>query len=96
VKTELVSPPRNLRCSNSPGADSLRSHSRASSRRTSRSPDYKSAASLRKRSRSHSPESIRSLSSRSILLVPPRSSYMSSYKEKRAATERELLLEKWR
>jgi hypothetical protein len=97
VKTELESPPGNLRCSNSPGADSVRSHSRASLRRTSQSPDYKSAASSRKRSRSHSPESIKSLSSRSALLVPSRSSYMRSlYKEKRAATERELLLAKWR
>lgn len=96
VKTELESSPRNPRYSNSPGADSLRSHSRASFRRTSHSPDYKSAASSRKRSRSHSPESIKSLSSRSALHVPHRSLYTSSYKEKRAATERELLLEKWR
>jgi hypothetical protein len=96
VKIELESPPRNSRCSDSPGAESLRSHSRTSFRRTSRSPDYKSAASSRKRSCSYSPESMKCLSSRSALLVPSRSSYMSSYKEKRAATERELLLEKWR
>ena len=81
VNTELESPARNLRYSNSP--EYSRSHSRASFRRSSRSPNYRS----RKRSRSYSPESLKSLSSR-----PTR----SSYKEKRAATERELLLEKWR
>ena len=81
VNTELESPARNLRYSNSP--EYSRSHSRLSFRRSSRSPNYRS----RKRSRSYSPESLKSLSSR-----PTR----SSYKEKRAATERELLLEKWR
>jgi hypothetical protein len=81
VKTELESPARNLRYSNSP--EYSRSHSRASFRRNSRSPNYRS----RKRSRSYSSESLKSLSLRST---------RSSYKEKRAATERELLLEKWR
>ena len=81
VNTELESPARNLRYSNSP--EYSRSHSRASFRRSSRSPNYRS----RKRSRSYSPESLKSLSSRPT---------GSSYKEKRAATERELLLEKWR
>ena len=81
VNTELESPARNLRYSNSP--EYSRSHSRASFRRSSRSPNYRS----RKRSRSYSPESLKSLSSRAT---------RGSYKEKRAATERELLLEKWR
>lgn len=81
VNTELESPARNLSYSNSP--EYSRSHSRASFRRSSRSPNYRS----RKRSRSYSPESLKSLSSRAT---------RSSYKEKRAATERELLLEKWR
>lgn len=81
VKTEPESPARSLRYSNSP--EYSRSHSRASFRRNSRSPDYRS----RKRSRSYSPESHKSLSSR----APGR-----LYKQKRAATERELLLEKWR
>lgn len=87
MTAELESPPRSSRCSNSP--ESLRSHSRASFRRTSRSPDYKSTASSRKSSRSFSPESLTSKSGRN--------SYINnSRKEKGAATERELLLEKWR
>lgn len=86
LNAELESP-RNSRCSNSP--DLLRSHSRASFKQTSRSPDYRSVASSRKSSRSFSPESLNSKSGRN--------SYISnSRKEKGAATERELLLEKWR